>query len=266
MRILLRRRFSVVDKGLGVARGEAEQAGENRESSHPVSPAGVQIRVDKEDCHRFALGRRRTGRPSPGKRSSGKRISRATIEELGEARIRELEGRVYGRRSETVGLARARIRRGARSGRALGDSSRGVGDMGEAAWRGWKPGRKWRICPKRSRRVPAAAGPWIRFRGPMTPRWWRSRPGSMASGDPIGRSSLYYTPKGESAESLALMQRIDELFLEASVLRSPPDGSSSAQGLRLCASGTIAGGLSRNCSRLLEPVQARLSAAGTLSE
>ena len=42
----------------------------------------------------------------------------------------------------------------------------------------------------------------------------------------IGRSSLYYTPKGESAESLALMQRIDELF--PSVLRSPPDGSSSA--------------------------------------
>ena len=41
----------------------------------------------------------------------------------------------------SVGLARARIRRGARSGRALGDSSRGVGDMGEAAWRGWKPGR-----------------------------------------------------------------------------------------------------------------------------
>ena len=37
--------------------------------------------------------------------------------------------------------------------------------MGEAAWRGWKPGRKWRICPKRSRSVPAAAGPWIRFRG-----------------------------------------------------------------------------------------------------
>ena len=34
---------------MGVARGQAEQAGENRESSHPVSPAGVQIRVDKEE-------------------------------------------------------------------------------------------------------------------------------------------------------------------------------------------------------------------------
>ena len=30
----------------------------------------------------------------------------------------------------------------------------------------------------------------------------------------IGRSSLYYKPKGESAETLALMQRIDALFLK----------------------------------------------------
>ncbi len=30
----------------------------------------------------------------------------------------------------------------------------------------------------------------------------------------IGRSSLYYTPKGESPETLALMWRIDELFLK----------------------------------------------------
>ncbi len=30
----------------------------------------------------------------------------------------------------------------------------------------------------------------------------------------IGRSSLYYTPKGECAETLALMRRIDDLFLK----------------------------------------------------
>ena len=30
----------------------------------------------------------------------------------------------------------------------------------------------------------------------------------------LGRSSLYYTPKGESAETLVLMRRIDELFLK----------------------------------------------------
>ena len=30
----------------------------------------------------------------------------------------------------------------------------------------------------------------------------------------LGRSSLYYEPKGESAETLVLMRRIDELFLK----------------------------------------------------
>ena len=30
----------------------------------------------------------------------------------------------------------------------------------------------------------------------------------------IGRSSLYYKPKGESAETLVLMRRIDDLFLK----------------------------------------------------
>ena len=30
----------------------------------------------------------------------------------------------------------------------------------------------------------------------------------------LGRSSLYYEPKGESAETLLLMRRIDELFLK----------------------------------------------------
>ena len=30
----------------------------------------------------------------------------------------------------------------------------------------------------------------------------------------IGRSSLYDTPRGESAETLALMRRVDELFVK----------------------------------------------------
>jgi putative transposase len=30
----------------------------------------------------------------------------------------------------------------------------------------------------------------------------------------ISRSSFYYTPKGESRENLALMRRIDEVFLK----------------------------------------------------
>ena len=34
---------------MGVARGQAEEAGENRESLQPESTAGIQIRVDKEE-------------------------------------------------------------------------------------------------------------------------------------------------------------------------------------------------------------------------
>ena len=34
---------------MGVARGQAEEAGENRESLQPASTAGIQIRVDKEE-------------------------------------------------------------------------------------------------------------------------------------------------------------------------------------------------------------------------
>ena len=44
----------------------------------------------------------------------------------------------------------------------------------------------------------------------------------------LGRSSLYYTPKGESAETLLLMRRIDELFLKYPCLRRPSNGASSA--------------------------------------
>ncbi len=46
----------------------------------------------------------------------------------------------------------------------------------------------------------------------------RDRPGLSLSRQcqvlAIGRSSFYYTPKGESAENLALMRRIDELFMK----------------------------------------------------
>ena len=46
----------------------------------------------------------------------------------------------------------------------------------------------------------------------------RDRPGPSLSRQcellSIGRSSFYYAPKGESAETLALMRRIDELFLK----------------------------------------------------
>ena len=83
---------------MGVARGPARQARKNRESSPPASTAGVQIRVDKEEYiglrwaaafwkaqHREAVGREAE--------------LKSDNEEL-RARVRELEGRLYGRRSE----------------------------------------------------------------------------------------------------------------------------------------------------------------------
>ena len=44
----------------------------------------------------------------------------------------------------------------------------------------------------------------------------------------VSRSSQYYAPSGESAENLALMRRMDELHLAASVLRQPADGAAPA--------------------------------------
>ena len=39
----------------------------------------------------------------------------------------------------------------------------------------------------------------------------------------IARSSFYYTAKGETAQNLDLMRRIDEQFLENTLLRCPAD-------------------------------------------
>ena len=41
----------------------------------------------------------------------------------------------------------------------------------------------------------------------------------------IARSSVYYAAKGESPANLALMRRIDELFLKYPFLRLPSDGA-----------------------------------------
>ena len=55
-------------------------------------------------------------------------------------------------------------------------------------------------------------------RGERTRMISRDHPGMSLSRQcqvlAISRSSFYYTPKGESAENLALMRRIDELFLK----------------------------------------------------
>ena len=43
----------------------------------------------------------------------------------------------------------------------------------------------------------------------------------------ISRSSFYHAPRGESPENLALMRRIDELFLMVRQLRATASGSAA---------------------------------------
>ena len=162
---------------MGVARGQAEEAGENRESLQPASTAGIQIRVDKEEY----IGLRWAA--AYWKARHGEAVQREADlkrdnEEL-RARIRELEGRLYSRRSECLVSEGKSPSRRPVSSRPRGQQpgSRGHGRR-FSAWRGSKPARKWRSCPKSSRSVPAADDPWIRFRGQTRPRWWRSRPES----------------------------------------------------------------------------------------
>ena len=85
---------------MGAALGQGEQGVENRESRQRASTAGVQIRVDKEEyiSLRWAA--------AYWKARHGEAVRRRTDlksenEEL-RARIRELEGCLYGRRSERL--------------------------------------------------------------------------------------------------------------------------------------------------------------------
>ena len=159
---------------MGVARGQAEEAGENRESLQPASTAGIQIRVDKEEY----IGLRWAA--AYWKARHGEAVQREADlkrdnEEL-RARIRELEGRLYSRRSEClVSEGKSPSRRPL----MRGQQPRG---HGRSSLEGLA--RKWRSCPKSSRSVPAADDPWTVSDGP---RWWRSRPESSGSdvGDTI---------------------------------------------------------------------------------
>ena len=160
---------------MGVARGQAEEAGENRESLQPASTAGIQIRVDKEEY----IGLRWAA--AYWKARHGEAVQREADlkrdnEEL-RARIRELEGRLYSRRSECLVSEGKSPSRRPVSSRPRGQQP-GSRGHGRSSLEGSKPARKWRSCPKSSRSVPAADDPWIRFRGQTRPRWWRSRPES----------------------------------------------------------------------------------------
>ena len=132
---------------MGVARGQAEQAGETRETS----TASVQVRVDKEEY--ISLRWAAAYWKARHRKAVRREVDLKSNNEKLRARIRELKADCTVVEA-SVGFARARVRPGARSQRALADSNRGVGDMAEAAWIGSKPARKWRIYPKSSRSVP----------------------------------------------------------------------------------------------------------------
>ena len=57
----------------------------------------------------------------------------------------------------------------------------------------------------------------------------------------ISRSSFYYAPKGESPENLALMRRIDELFLKYPFYGSRPDGPASCGGTAFASAVIVCG-------------------------
>ncbi len=91
---------------MGVARGQAEPAGENRESS----TTGVQIRVDKEEY--ISLRWAAAYWKARHRESVRREVDLKSENEELRARIRELEGRLYGRSSErSVGEGKSPSRR-----------------------------------------------------------------------------------------------------------------------------------------------------------
>ncbi len=172
---------------MGVARGQAEPAGENRESS----TTGVEIRVDKEEyiSLRWAAAYWKARHREAVRREAD---LKSENEEL-RARIRELEGRLYGRSSErSVGEGKSPSRRQV-SARPRGQQpgSRGHGrsslDRLEAREEVSDLPEEQQKCPRCGRRLDPFPGTddaqvveietrvWRRV---IRPRWWRSKPGS----------------------------------------------------------------------------------------
>ena len=161
---------------MGVARGQAEEAGENRESLQPASTAGIQIRVDKEEY----IGLRWAA--AYWKARHGEAVQREADlkrdnEEL-RARIRELEGRLYSRRSECL------VSRGQEPVPAPGLIAPSWTAAGESGPWSQQPGgaRSPRgsggAAPRAAEVSPLRTTPGSVSAGQTRPRWWRSRPES----------------------------------------------------------------------------------------
>ena len=233
---------------MGVARGQASRGiGSPRTGRQQPGFRSGWIRRSTSICG----GRRRL--EAQHREAVGREADLKSDNEELRARVREF--RLYGRRSERrVGEGKSPSR--GPVGRALADSSRGSGDMGEA--KGLEAREEVADCPKSSRSVPAAAGAWIRFRGPTRPR--RSRvfdptkryhpsdcgvlPGIVTAPSPAR-----LIPRGKLGISVWVRVILDKYLYSRPSHRLLQELAD--QGVRL-SPGTIAGGLG-NCSRCWSP-------------
>ena len=250
---------------MGAALGQGEQGVENRESRQRASTAGVQIRVDKEEyiSLRWAA--------AYWKARHGEAVRRRTDlksenEEL-RARIRELEGCLYGRRSERLvceGKSPSRSQVSARP-RGQQPGTRGHGrsslDGLEAREEVADLPAEQRKCPRCGRRLDPFPGTDEAQVVEIETRVWRRvirrrryhpscacgvLPGLVTAPSP-GR----LIPRGKLGISVWVRVILDKyLYARPSnrLLQELAD-----QGVRLSA-GTIAGGL-RKLLPLLEPVR-----------
>ena len=250
---------------MGVAQSPAEPGEESRESSPPASPAGVQVRVDKEEYIglRWAAGYWKARHREAVQREAGLKRDN---EEL-RARIRELEGRLYGRRSERLACEGKSPSRGPLSTRPRGQQpgSRGhgrgsleglevreeVADLPEAE----------RQCPRCGRRLDPFPGTDDAQVVEVETRVWRRvirrrryhpRCGcGVLPGIVTAPAPARLIPRGKLGISMWVKVILDKYLYGRPSHRLLQE--LAGQGLRL-SPGTVAGGL-RKLLPLLEPLR-----------
>ena len=246
---------------MGVARGQAEPAGENRESS----TTGVQIRVDKEEY--ISLRWAAAYWKARHRESVRREVDLKSENEELRARIRELEGRLYGRSSErSVGEGKSPSRRQV-SARPRGQQpgSRGHGrrslDRLEAREEVSDLPAEQQKCPRCGRRLDPFPGTDDAQVVEIETRVWRrvirrrryhpSCSCGVLPGIVTAPSPARLIPRGKLGISVWVRVILDKYLYSRPSHRLLQELAS--QGVRL-SPGTIAGGL-RKLLPLLEPVR-----------
>ena len=250
---------------MGVAPSQAERAEENRESLHPASPAAIQIGVDKEEYIglRWAAGYWKALHKEAVQREAELKCDN---EEL-RARIRELEGRLYGRRSERRACADKSPSRRPASARSRGQQPGSAGH-GRGSLDGLEsreevadlpPGQ--RKCPRCGLRLDPFPGTEQAQVVEIETRLWRrvirrkryhpSCNCGVLPGIVTAPSPARLIPRGKLGISVWVKVLLDKYLYSRPSNRLLQELAD--QGVRLSA-GTIAGGL-RKLLPLLEPVR-----------